>query len=95
MVILIKNWLHDPTIGFRAKREPENVDEVGEAEEEILDFLDVEFLDEVEDYVEDVCRIETCIHDFGSVFVHSTHGTFLVLIKLLSLIVILMNVPIL
>ncbi len=29
-------------------------------------------------------RIETCIHDFGSVFVHSTHGTFLVLIKLIA-----------
>ncbi len=53
IVILIKNWLHDPTIGFRAKREPQDVDEVWEAEEEILDLLDVEFLDEDEDHVED------------------------------------------
>ncbi len=50
---IIKNWPHDPTIGFEAKRGAQNVDEFGEAKEEILNLLDAKFLDEVEDHVED------------------------------------------
>jgi hypothetical protein len=53
IVILIKNWVHDPTIRFRAKRELQDVDGFGEAKEEILNLLDVEFLNEVENHVED------------------------------------------
>jgi hypothetical protein len=53
LVFLIKNWLDDPSIGFKSKRGPQNVDEFGEAEEEILDLLNLEFLNEVDDHVED------------------------------------------
>ncbi len=53
LVLLIKNWHDDPTIGFEAKKGLQNVDEFREAEEEILDVLDVEFPDEVEDHVEE------------------------------------------
>jgi hypothetical protein len=53
LVILIKNWHDDPTIGFEAKNGPQNVDEFGKAKEDILDLLDVKFSNEVEDHVED------------------------------------------
>jgi hypothetical protein len=66
LVLLIRNWHDNPTIGFEAKKGSQDVNEFGEAEEEILDLLDAEFLDEVEGHVEE-CRIGTCIHDFGSV----------------------------
>jgi hypothetical protein len=58
LVLLIKNWLDDPSIGFEAKRGLQNVDEFGEAEEEILDLLNVGFPNEVEDHVED------CVHNW-------------------------------
>jgi hypothetical protein len=51
LVFLINNWLDDPIVGSEAKKGPEDVDEFGEPKEEILDSLDVEFLDEVEDHV--------------------------------------------
>jgi hypothetical protein len=38
-------------MGFEAKKGPQDVDEFGEGEEEILDLLDVEFPNEVEDHV--------------------------------------------
>jgi hypothetical protein len=52
-VLLIKNWPDDPTIGFEAKKGLQDADEFGEAKEEILNLLDAEFLDEVEDHVEE------------------------------------------
>jgi hypothetical protein len=52
LVFLIKNWPDDPTIGFEVKKGPQDVDEFGKAEEEILDLLDAKFPDEVEDHVE-------------------------------------------
>jgi hypothetical protein len=57
IVILINNWFHDPTIGFRAKRELQDVDGFGEAKEKILHLLDAKFPDEVEDHVKD------CVHN--------------------------------
>jgi hypothetical protein len=39
------------------------VDEFGKVDKEILYFLDVEFSMKLKI----VCKIETCIHDFGSV----------------------------
>jgi hypothetical protein len=45
-------WFNDPIVGFEVKGGPQNVDEFGEAKEEILDLMDVQFLDEVEDHVE-------------------------------------------
>jgi len=63
-VLLIKNWPNDLTIGFESKRGPlKSVDEFGDAEEEILDLLNTEFLNEVEGYVEDVFRIGIYFHD--------------------------------
>jgi tetrahydromethanopterin S-methyltransferase subunit A len=53
LVLLIKNWHGDPTIGFEVERGPQDVDKFGKAKEEILDLLDVEFFDEVDDHVED------------------------------------------
>ncbi len=53
LILLIKNWPNDPTIGFEVKKGPQDVDEFGEVEEEILNLLDVKFLDEVEDHVEE------------------------------------------
>jgi hypothetical protein len=47
LVFLIKNWLDDPIIGFEVKKGPQGVDEFGEAKEEILGLLDVEFPNEV------------------------------------------------
>jgi hypothetical protein len=45
-------WSNNPIVGFEVKGGLQNVDEFGEAEEEILAFMDVEFLDEVGDRVE-------------------------------------------
>jgi phage terminase large subunit-like protein len=53
LVFLIKNWHDDPTIGFEAKKGPQDVDEFGEVEEEILNLLDAKFPHEVEDHVEE------------------------------------------
>jgi hypothetical protein len=53
LVLPIKNWPNDPCIGFEVKKGPQDVDEFGEIEEEILDLLNVKFLNEVEDHVED------------------------------------------
>ncbi len=53
LVLLIKNWHDDPTIGFEAKSGPQDVDKFGKAKEEILDLLDAKFSNEVEDHVED------------------------------------------
>jgi hypothetical protein len=53
LVLLIKNLPNDLSIGFEVKREPQDVDEFGEVEEEILDLLNVEFPNEVEDHVKD------------------------------------------
>ncbi len=51
LVFLIKNR-HDDPIGFEAKKGPQDVDEFGEVEEEILDLLDAKFPNEVEGHVE-------------------------------------------
>ncbi len=53
LVLLIKNWPNDPSIGFEAKKGPQDVDEFEEVEEKILDLLNVKFPNEVEDPVED------------------------------------------
>jgi hypothetical protein len=54
LVLLIKNWLDGPIIGFEAMGEPlKDVDEFGEVEENILNLIDVEFPNEVEGYVEE------------------------------------------
>ncbi len=53
LILLIKNWPNDPTIGFEIKRGLQDVDEFGEVEEEILDLLDVKFFYEVEDHVKE------------------------------------------
>jgi hypothetical protein len=52
LVLLINNWHDNPTIGFEAKKGPQDVNEFGEAEEEILNLLDAEFPNEVEGHVE-------------------------------------------
>jgi hypothetical protein len=44
LVLLIKNWLDDPIVGFDAKGgPPKDVDEFGEIEEKILDLQDANF----------------------------------------------------
>ncbi len=43
-------WSH---VGFEVKGRPQDVDGFGEAKEEILDVIDVEFFNEVENYVKD------------------------------------------
>jgi hypothetical protein len=53
LVLLIKNWPNDPTIGFEAKKGPQDVDGFGETDEEILGLLDAEFPNEVEDHVKE------------------------------------------
>ncbi len=53
LVLLIKNWLDDPVVGFEAEGGSlKGMDEFGEAKEEILDLLDAIFPNEVEGYVE-------------------------------------------
>ncbi len=53
LVLLLKNWHDDPTIGFEAKNGPQDVNEFGEAEVKILDLSDAKFLDEIEGHVEE------------------------------------------
>ncbi len=53
VLLLIKNWPNDPSIGFEANKGPQDADEFGEVEEEILDLLNVKFPNEVQDHVED------------------------------------------
>ncbi len=64
------------------------MDEFGKVDKEILDLLNVEFCMRLKIMWKIVCRIETCIHDFGSVL-------FILHMELLSLIATFMNVPIL
>jgi len=45
LVLLIKNWLDDPTVGFDAKGgPPKDVDDFGDTQEKILDLQDANFL---------------------------------------------------
>jgi hypothetical protein len=53
LVLSIKNWHDDPTIGVEAKKGPQDVNEFGEAEVKILDLLDAKFPNEVEGHVEE------------------------------------------
>ncbi len=53
LVLLIKNWLDDPIVGFEDKWASKYVDGFGQVEEEILDVMDVECFDEVENHVKD------------------------------------------
>jgi hypothetical protein len=53
LVLLIKNWHDDPTIGFEAKKGPQDVNEFGKPEEKIVDLLDAKFRDKVEGHVEE------------------------------------------
>jgi hypothetical protein len=54
LLLLIKNRFDDPTIRYEAKGRPlKDVDEFGDADEKILNLLDVEFGNEVEGYVEE------------------------------------------
>jgi hypothetical protein len=54
LVLLIKNWLDDPIVGFDAKGEPpKDVDDFGDTQEKILDLQDAKFFDEVDDCVEE------------------------------------------
>jgi hypothetical protein len=41
-----------PLLDLRLREGPQNVNEFGEVEEEILDLMDVQFFDEVGDHVE-------------------------------------------
>ncbi len=50
LVLLIKNWLNDPIADVQDKR---YVDEFGEIEGNILDVMDVEFMEEVDGHVEE------------------------------------------
>jgi len=52
-VFFIKNYHDDPTIDVDDKRRNVGVDGFGEVEEGILDVMDVEFLEEVQDHLED------------------------------------------
>jgi hypothetical protein len=42
LVLQIKKWFDDPTIGFEAIKEPQDVNEFGKVDKEILYLLDVE-----------------------------------------------------
>jgi hypothetical protein len=54
LLLLIKNRPDDPIIKFEAKGGPlKDVDEFGDADEEILDLLNAKFANEVEGYVEE------------------------------------------
>ncbi len=50
LVLLIKNWLNDLIANAHDKR---YMDEFGEIEGNILDVMHVEFLEEVDDHVEE------------------------------------------
>ncbi len=56
LVLLIKNWLDDPTIGFDDKTSFAYIDVFGEVEEDILDVIDFEFLDEIDDHLEECIK---------------------------------------
>ncbi len=58
LVLLIKNWLDDPIVGFEDKWGSKYVDGFRQVEEEILDVMDVECFDEVED------RVKECIQNW-------------------------------
>ncbi len=54
MVLLIKNWPNNASVGFEAQGGPsKDVDEFGDVQEKILNLLDAEFPNEVEGYVEE------------------------------------------
>ncbi len=53
LVLLIKNWLNDPTIRFYDKTSLANLDVFGEVEEDILDVIDFEFPNKVDDHLEE------------------------------------------
>jgi hypothetical protein len=53
LVLLIKNWLDDPTIGFDDKTSLADLDVFDEVEDDILDVIDFEFLDEVDHHLEE------------------------------------------
>jgi hypothetical protein len=44
LVLLIKNWLDDPTTRFDDETSLANLDVFGEVEEDILDVIDLSFL---------------------------------------------------
>jgi hypothetical protein len=54
----------------------------GEVKEDILYVIDFEFFCEVQGHLEDSSKIWTCICDFGVVFVHDAHATYLLLLEL-------------
>jgi len=58
LVLLIKNWLDDPTTRFDDKTSLANLDVLGEVEEDILDVIDFEFPNEVDEHLEE------CIQDW-------------------------------
>jgi len=53
LVLLIKNWLDDPTIRFDDKTSLADLDVFDEVEDNILDVIDFEFLDEVDHHLEE------------------------------------------
>jgi len=57
LVLLIKNWPHDPTTGFDDKTSLANLDVFGEVEEDMLNVIDYKFRDEVDDHLKE------CIQD--------------------------------
>jgi hypothetical protein len=67
LVFQIKNWFDDPIVGFEAIKEPQDVDEFGKVDNEILDLLNVEFSMRLKIMSKIGCRIETCFHDVGSI----------------------------
>jgi hypothetical protein len=57
LVLLIKNWHDDPKIEFEVMGGSlKDVDEFGEAEEEVLNLIDAKFPNEVEGYVEECVK---------------------------------------
>ncbi len=84
LVFFIKNYHDDPTIGIDDKRWNVGVDGFGEVEEAILDVMDVEFLEEVQDHLED-CLQDWEMYPWVLVVFYSwhIHGISVVLIGLL------------
>ncbi len=58
LVLLIKNWLDDPTTRFDDKTSLAYLDVFGEVEEDVLNVKDFEFLDKVDDHLKE------CIQDW-------------------------------
>jgi hypothetical protein len=58
LVLLIKNWLDDPTTRFDDKTSLANLDVFGEVEEDVLDVIDSKFPNEVDEHLEE------CIQDW-------------------------------